>query len=98
MPLNTDYEARYRALKIRASGVQFPPCQIFANLSTVSGYLSTIRINRAACALGRARPCSQFSRVRTLVRRYFANNARDRFMRSRKADSSFADIFGVALV
>jgi hypothetical protein len=32
-----------------------------------------------------------------LVRRYFANNVRDRFIRSRNADSSFADIFGVAL-
>jgi len=46
-----------------------------------------MRINNAACALGRARPCSQFSRVRTLVRRYFANKARDRFKRSRRADS-----------
>ena len=30
-----------------------------------------MRINNAACALGRARPCSQFSRVRTLVRYLF---------------------------
>lgn len=40
-----------------------------ANRLTVSGYLSTKWINSAACALGLARPCSQFSSVRGLVRR-----------------------------
>lgn len=41
----------------------------FANRSTVSGNFSTSRINNAAWAFGFARPCSQFSTVRGLVRR-----------------------------
>ena len=43
--------------------------QIAASRWTVSGYFLTRLIRRAACAFGLARPCSQFSRVRTLVRR-----------------------------
>ena len=43
--------------------------QTAASRSTVSGYRSTKRISRAACAFGRARPCSQFSSMRGLVRR-----------------------------
>jgi len=35
----------------------------------VSGNCATIRIRSTACALGLARPCSQFSSVRGLVRR-----------------------------
>ncbi len=45
------------------------PDQIAASRCTVSGYFLTRLIRRAACAFGLARPCSQFSRVRTLVRR-----------------------------
>jgi hypothetical protein len=40
-----------------------------ASLSTVSGNRFTRLISKAAWALGFARPCSQFSSVRTLVRR-----------------------------
>ena len=40
-----------------------------ASRSTVSGNFSTSRISSAACAFGLARPCSQFSSVRGLVRR-----------------------------
>lgn len=43
--------------------------QICARRSTVSGKRCTSRISSAACALGVARPCSQFSKVRTFVRR-----------------------------
>ena len=43
-------------------------------------------------------PSSQFSRVRTLVRKYCAKSAREIFMRSRRADSSLADIVGAALL
>ena len=43
--------------------------QIRASRPTVSGKRSTSRISKAAWALGRARPCSQFSSVRRLVRR-----------------------------
>jgi hypothetical protein len=35
----------------------------------VSGYRCTRRMSSAACACGFARPCSQFSSVRTFVRR-----------------------------
>ena len=42
---------------------------IAASRWTVSGYFLTRLIRRAACAFGLARPCSQFSRVRTFVRR-----------------------------
>ena len=43
--------------------------QIVASRWTVSGYRLTRLIKSAACAFGLARPCSQFSSVRTLVRR-----------------------------
>lgn len=45
------------------------PSQTAASRCTVSGNFSTNRISTAAWALGLARPCSQFSRVRGLVRR-----------------------------
>lgn len=46
------------------------PCgQMAASRSTVSGNRFTSLISNAAWAFGLARPCSQFSRVRTLVRR-----------------------------
>ncbi len=43
--------------------------QMAASRSTVSGKRFTRLISKAACAFGLARPCSQFSSVRTLVRR-----------------------------
>lgn len=46
-----------------------------ANRSTVSGKRFTRLISKAACALGFARPFSQFSSVRTFVRRYAAKSA-----------------------
>ncbi len=46
-----------------------PRLQTAASLCTVSGYFCTSRMSSAACALGLARPCSQFSSVRTFVRR-----------------------------
>ena len=45
----------------------------------VSGYCLTRLINNAGCPFGLARPCSQFSNVRTLIRRYAANKAREIF-------------------
>jgi len=43
--------------------------RIAASLSNVSGKRFTRLMSNAACALGFARPCSQFSSVRTFVRR-----------------------------
>ncbi len=63
---------------------------------TVSGYFLTRLINRAAWALGRARPCSQLSRVRTRVRKYAANTARDRFSSLRRRINSSGVISGGA--
>jgi hypothetical protein len=57
--------------------------QTFARRSTMSGNLFTKVISRAACAFGRARPCSQFSSVRGFVRRKVANNPRERRNRVR---------------
>lgn len=56
-----------------------PRHQIYANRRTVSGNRCASRMSNAACALGFARPCSQFSSVRTFVRRYPAKTPRDRF-------------------
>lgn len=43
--------------------------QTVASRCTMSGNCATMRISNEACALGLARPCSQFSSVRGLVRR-----------------------------
>lgn len=40
-----------------------------AKRSTVSGYFSTCRMSKAVCVLGLARPCSQFSSMRGLMRK-----------------------------
>lgn len=50
-------------------GVSLSGVHTSASRFMVSGNFSTRRISRAAWALGLARPCSQFSRVRGLVRR-----------------------------
>src|SRR5690554_2130543 len=50
-------------------GVGLSGVHTSASRFMVSGNFSTRRISRAAWALGLARPCSQFSRVRGLVRR-----------------------------
>ena len=50
------------------NGRETPP-QILASRSTVSGNFSTILMSRLAWAFGFARPCSQFSRVLSFVRR-----------------------------
>jgi len=52
-----------------AEGSSHQTNQIAARRCTVSGYCLTRLISSAACALGLARPCSQFSSVRTFVRR-----------------------------
>lgn len=54
------YPVLYPVLKIRHTA---------ASRSIVSGNFSTRRMSKAACAFGLARPCSQFSKVRGLVRR-----------------------------
>ena len=47
-------------------------------------------MSSAAWAFGLARPYSQFSKVRSLVRKYRANTARDRLSFARMRTSSFA--------
>ncbi len=58
-----------------------PRCRPFpatrSNRSSVSGYLRTKRTRAAAWGFGLARPCSHFSRVRSLIRSLRAKTARE---------------------
>ena len=56
-------------------GRVYPLTETESSLSRVSGYFRTSNTNAAAWGLGLERPCSHFSRVRSLARSFRANTA-----------------------